>query len=125
MAKKSTHVPPSPTQDEEMVVTVVRFRGSGETLRKGIDAVTQALTGAFGAPPVKVIGNGRKASQQLASPADPSPDLDVTPEPDEDGEDEQQEQQEQQAGGPAAAKTKRTAPKNSFMNELQLAPENG
>lgn len=120
MAKRPTHAPPQ-TQDEEMVVTVVRFRGSGETLRKGIDAVTQALAGAFGPATVtKVIGNGKKPVQALGSgEVLESADEDV--DQGDDGSNEGEEQGEQVV--PPKPKRDAGKPKYSFLPDFNLAPD--
>lgn len=57
-----------PAQDEELSVVVLKFKGSGETVRKGIDVVAQAIA-ALGPGTVQVIRqvNGRKGATQLGS----------------------------------------------------------
>jgi hypothetical protein len=71
MAKKAVAFHDS-AHEEELVVTVVRFKGSGETARKGIDAVSQALAAAFGGGATAVVRhvNSKKAAPQLTAPAD-------------------------------------------------------
>jgi hypothetical protein len=70
MAKKTLPAA-DPAQEEELVVTVVRFKGSGETARKGIDALSQALSAAFGGGTVVTTRavNGRKPAAQLGGGA--------------------------------------------------------
>src|SRR5262245_60165712 len=70
MSKTKSYAPASSQQDEEMSVVVLKFKGSGETLRRGMDTVAQALAALGGAPTQTTIRhvNGRKASQ-LSPPA--------------------------------------------------------
>jgi hypothetical protein len=118
MAKKPSAAPLSTApHDEEMVVTVVKFKGSGETLRKGIDALTEALSGAFGAPRVKHLGNGRKPLQ-ITAPVETTEDLDVTPEPEQEDDEQPPEQQVE----PAAKPKKPSAIRYSFLDDFNLAP---
>jgi hypothetical protein len=116
MAKKPSTPQPGASQDEEMIVTIVKFRGSGESVRKGIDAVTQALSGAFGAPAIKQIGNGRRIVPQIPDPIDDEPtDIDTT----DEGK-VQEEIQENGASAPPAAKPKKAL--YTFMDGLNLSP---
>ncbi len=55
---------PEPDESEELTVVVMRFRGSGETIRKGFDTVTQALNAL--APPVQVLPPPRPARKLAA-----------------------------------------------------------
>ena len=50
---------PEPDEPEELTVVVMRFRGSGETIRRGFDTVSQALNAL--APPVQVLPPSRPA----------------------------------------------------------------
>ena len=117
MAKR---VPPSdPSPEEELVVTVVRFKGSGETARKGIDAVSQALAAAFGGGTTVVRQvNGRKAAALAAAPAD-TIDLHTG----DDDADEQDDDQQDEAPISITAKGQakpRKLPK--FDNKLAVTP---
>jgi hypothetical protein len=118
MAKKS--VPASdPVQDEELVVTVVRFKGSGETARKGIDAVSQALAAAFGGgTTVMRQVNGRKAAALPAAPAD-SIDVDTGNDEAEEQDDEQQDEATPSITAKGPAKP-RKLPK--FDSKLAVTP---
>jgi hypothetical protein len=116
MAKKPPYIPSAAPADEEMVVTVVKFRGSGESLRRGIDALSQALSGAFGAPPVKQIGNGRKAATHLPATTEQSP-IDIEPADVPDGEPAEEPELQ-----PTVSPRPKKAIKYSFLPELNLAP---
>jgi hypothetical protein len=115
MAKKSAPAS-DPAQEEELVVTVVRFKGSGETARKGIDAVSQALAAAFGGgTTVMRQVNGRKAA---ALPAR-QPDAIDTDAVDPDLDDEVDDEPEPAAPAKGQAKP-RKLPK--FDNKLAVTP---
>jgi hypothetical protein len=43
MARDAKKPPPLKDEQEEMTVVILKFSGSGETLRKGFDTVSQAL----------------------------------------------------------------------------------
>jgi hypothetical protein len=117
MAKRVPLSNPGP--EEELVVTVVRFKGSGETARKGIDAVSQALAAAFGGGTTVLRQvNGRKAA---ALPAAPPDAIDV----DTDGHEADEQDNEQQDEAPTSSAAKgqakpRKLPK--FDNNLAVTP---
>ena len=69
MAKKTVAQPPMP-QEDELTVTVFRFRGSSESMQKGFEAFGAALGAALGtaAPPARALnGNTRRTPQQLGA----------------------------------------------------------
>jgi hypothetical protein len=116
-------VPSDPAQEEELVVTVVRFKGSGETARKGIDAVSQAISAAFGGGTTTVIKhvNGRKSAQLGAGgTATPDDTIDTEPVPDTDETVEETEEQQAAPTGPKPAPKPRRPPK--FDNKLAVTP---
>lgn len=111
MAKR---VPPSDSgPEEELSVVVLKFKGTGETVRKGIDAVTQAIAALGGGTVIRQV-NGRKPAQLAAATEDPV-DAEL---PDPETGDEEAET------APAAPKVKKTPaqPKYSFLDDLDMAP---
>jgi hypothetical protein len=122
MAKKPVVVPP-PQQEDELTVTVFRFRGSSESMQKGFEAFGAALGAALGTvvPPARQVGgNGRKAQAQLA-PSTETP---------EDVEQENEEQQDESTAyetsavpSPPKAKKEPGKPKYSFLDDFNLTPE--
>lgn len=67
MAKR---LPPSdPGPEEELSVVVLKFKGTGETIRKGVDAAMQAIASLGGTTTVIKHVNGRKAAQLGAGAA--------------------------------------------------------
>ena len=57
-------------QQEEMTVVILRFKGSGDTLQKGFDTVSQALAalGPVSPPQQQRAFASRPAPAQLAAP---------------------------------------------------------
>jgi hypothetical protein len=119
MPKKTPPVVTSSGNEEEMVVTVVRFRGSGESVRKGIDALTQAFTGAFGAPPARQISAGRKVTTLPPLNGDAPHEESVEP----DALDDEQEAEDVVVTATEAKPTKKAKQLYTFMTGLNLSPD--
>jgi hypothetical protein len=122
MAKKPVVVPPT-QQEDELTVTVFRFRGSSESMQKGFEAFGAALGAALGtaAPPARQVnGNRRKAQAQLTAT---SP---VTTDPETVDTSDQGEELEAapEVASPAVPKSKKApgTPKYSFLPDFDLAP---
>ncbi len=115
MAKR---LPPSdPGPEEELSVVVLKFKGTGETIRKGVDAAMQAIASLGGTTTVIKHVNGRKAAQLGAGAA-------ATDTIDAESVDETESEDEEPETPPAAPKAKRTpgAVKYSFLDDFDLAP---
>src|SRR5690348_9741506 len=77
MARDKNKAFPGPEEQEEMTVVILRFKGGGETLRKGFDTVSQALA-ALG-PPAPVgrrLLAARQDAQALVNGTDSGEDPD-------------------------------------------------
>jgi hypothetical protein len=121
MAKKPVVVPP-PQQEDELTVTVFRFRGSSESMQKGFEAFGAALGAALGtaAPPARQVnGNSRKAQAQLTAVSTETIEPDAVDTPDESEEVEATPD----VATPAAAKAKKARIPYTFMDDFNLAPE--
>jgi hypothetical protein len=112
MAKKN--VSEAPQVEEELSVVVLKFKGSGETVRKGVDAVTQAIA-ALGGPATVVTRhvNGRKPAQ-LAAPAADTIDTEVV----QEDEDTELETEEQETETPAGTKGQTKPRKFEFVSTV-------
>ncbi len=118
MAKKP--VPASdPAQEEEMSVVVLKFKGSGETLRRGMDTVAAAIAAlGNGAHVTTRTVNGRKPLGQIVAPL-AADAIDAEP---IDTLDESEDSEEETT--PAAPKAKKApgTPKYSFLPDFELGP---
>lgn len=117
-SRKNARVP-DPVQEEEMSVVVLKFRGSGETLRRGMDTVAQAIAALGG--PVHVITRGGNGTRQPQIPAPPSTLEGETVE-NGGGVEEQVAEIEAAAPAPKAPKKAAASPKYSFLADFDLAP---
>lgn len=123
--RKPVVVPQPNSPTEKLTVTVFQFEGSGESMRRGFEAIGQALAGAFGttatATPRQLNGNKRTPAAQLNPAAEPVIDGDDhLPEPDEEqtGDDSPPEAV---TTAPAAAKVKREPKKGTFLTKFNLS----
>jgi len=95
-------------EQEEMTVVILRFKGGGETLRRGFDTVTDALS-ALGPPTSR-----RALPHQQKSAADQIDESDLE-------EEESPEDSESIAEGSADTPRPRRKPK--FLSEFNLTPD--
>lgn len=63
-------VRPDPEEPEELTVVVMRFKGSGDTMRKGFDTVSQALNALLPPPAFAPPRTTRKLSAGSTPPQD-------------------------------------------------------
>jgi hypothetical protein len=119
--KNPPYSPPQPPEDE-LTVTVFRFRGSSESMQKGFEAFGAALGAALGtaAPPQRQVnGNARKAQAALpvAHPDTLEPDSVDTVDEDDELE------ATADATTSATPKAKKARIPYTFMDDFNLAPE--
>lgn len=105
--------PKTSEEQEEMTVVILRFRGGGETLRKGFDTVSQALNALAPLPALR-----RLAAPPVEDRADPnegdtdSGSIDVEAQLDENENDESDPTRQRSAPRPP-----------EFLNDFDLSPE--
>jgi hypothetical protein len=124
MARNKPPVSGSPEpQQEEMTVVVFKFKGGAESMQKGFDAVNSAIAALGPAPGAH---HQRTVVQRTpAQIAPPPPNGHVIDAEHEDVVDETEaEEVEQETAAPATngRPKKPLAPKQSFMNDFNLAP---
>lgn len=112
--------PEDAQQQEEMTVVVMRFKGSGESLQKGFDAVSQAIA-ALGVPQPPM-------QQRVFAPPRPPVQLPAGPVIEgqvQNGDGEYIEEEADAPEAPAAKppKAPRVGKPYTFMNDFVLAPE--
>lgn len=117
MAKK--FVPAAEVADEEMSVVVLKFKGSGETLRRGMDAVTQALAALGGQSVVRAVST-RRAAQQISDGAE-APDIDAVH--NEDAGDQPDPAPEASSSAGPRVSRKPTPQKGSFLPDFNTSPD--
>ena len=114
------------TQQEEMTVVVMRFKGSGESLQKGFDAVSQAIA-ALGAPqmPVqqRVFTQQRPAQQpqQLKAPA--AADIIDADSEVLDNSNEVVQEQQPAASSNGNGKVRSPPKKCTFLTDFSVSPD--
>lgn len=101
-----------PEEQEEMTVVILRFRGGGDTLRKGFETVSHALSALN--PSVQQLAVDRH--HQEVHEASSAGTIDENELADGEGQDESDEAQ---SGG-----TSRPRRKPQFLKEFNLSPEN-
>ena len=114
MAKKSTPISDS-GHEEEMSVVVLKFRGSGETLRRGMDTVAQAIASIGG--PSRIVTRTvdvRKPQTHIGAPTDM---IDTEAADDSETETVDREQDETEPT-PPASKTPAKPRKFNFISEI-------
>jgi hypothetical protein len=120
MARDNKHRMPRDAEDqEEMTVVILRFKGGGDTLRKGFDTVSQALA-ALGPTP----SQHRIPPQRMAelTPADGTKI--ASPESADDFEDDREfEAAETVKGEAPREKGQRRYSTPTFLTDLNLNPE--
>jgi hypothetical protein len=111
MAKKTLHATDS-SQQEEMTVVVLKFKGGSQSLQKGFDAVTQAIAALSPAP-----SNHRVIVQR--GPAEITGGEDIL-----DAETEEIDEVETTDAetGQTTTKATRTKRAYTFMDDFDLAP---
>lgn len=115
--KKNTRVEPE-EQEEELTVFVMRFKGTGETMRKGFDTVSQALQ-AMG--PAQMIAAPPRVLRRLNADVLPAAGADTMEEAELVDVDEEISESEEAAAAPLrpAKKQERKPPKiPNLINDL-------
>jgi hypothetical protein len=114
--KKPASGPIEP-QQEEMTVVVLRFKGSGHSLSKGFDAVSQAIAALGPAP-----ANHRLVVQRTPAQLPPGEDV-IDAETQDLAEEHEVEETAPETSAPLNGKPKKpVGPKQSFISEFNLAP---
>jgi hypothetical protein len=122
MAREKNKAFGGPEEQEEMTVVIVRFKGGGDTLRKGFDTVSQALAALGPAVPVPAarrLVSPRHEDQALMNGGDVAEDA--------NGLDPEEAAVEGENGDGITTRHRPTSPREytmpKFLDDLNLSPD--
>ncbi len=123
--KKPVSGPAVEPEQEEITFIVVKFKGGSQSMQKGFDAVNNAISALGPVNPgnQRVIVQ-RTPAQIAAPPANGNSNV-IDAETEEIGDEHEVEESAQEIPAYSNGKPKKAnAPKYTFMNELNLTPDN-
>jgi hypothetical protein len=119
--KRTPRGPDEPqSEQEEMTFIVMKFKGGSQTLQKGFDAVTQAISALGARTHHSVV---QRQPQQLPPTDGKVVDAEAHHLPEEPAADDSAE--EAPVSGDGKAKKSSSASKHTFLNEFNLSPPDG
>lgn len=122
MAKKPAYAAETAQPEEEMQVVVLKFKGSGETLRRGMDTVSQAIAALGGPAAVTTRTISGKPAARLTPGAAPAGEPDPAAAADESAEETADEDIIDVQASPAGPKPPRKNKPPKFDSKLKVVP---